>query len=168
MRILMSSVYQVPYLFVIGDATEDTTRYDVAVNGPRNEDAALKKLLPDLLSIALHVTATKETRNTEGWILTAPNGLPKEFQEAASTGGTSSVGHGSMKMAGMRMSNLAGMAQTVLRKPVVDKTGITGRYDFTLKYDDARPESLLDQLRELGFALEAATLPTEFLVVTKK
>jgi hypothetical protein len=157
LRQLLSNVYQVPAVFVVGDAVEEATRYDVAVTGPRTEDKALRKLLPDLLAIALHVSATRETRQTDGWILTAPHGKPESLKEAASSGGSSRWGDGTLSM-----------IQSELGKPVVDKTGISGRFDFSLKYDGKRPESILEALREFGFEFEAATLPTEYLVVTKK
>jgi VWFA-related protein len=64
--------------------------------------------------------------------------------------------------------HLAEMGQRVLRKPVVDRTGIEGKFDLSLQYEEGRPESLLEILRELGFGIEAAKLPTEFLVLSKK
>ena len=64
--------------------------------------------------------------------------------------------------------HLAEMVQRVLRKPVVDRTGIEGKFDLSLQYEEGRPESLLEILRALGFGIEAAKLPTEFLVLSKK
>ena len=167
-RYLFSSIYEVPAPFVEGDGADDATRYDVSINWPKAEDKALRKLLPDLVAIALHVNVKRETRDTDGWRLTAPHGTPECLKEAASMGGSSMVGHGDLRMTGMNMANLAKIIQTVLRKPVVDGTAIAGRFDFALKYDDARPESVLEQLRERGFEFEAAKVPTEYLVVTKK
>jgi uncharacterized protein (TIGR03435 family) len=58
--------------------------------------------------------------------------------------------------------------QHVLQKPVIDRTGIDGRFDLSLQYDDDRPESLLEALKEIGFYFKEAKIPTEFLVVNKK
>lgn len=167
-RNLLSSVYELPLAFVEGDGADDTARYDVSITGPRTEDKALRKLLPDLVAIALRVNVKRETRDTDGWRLTAPHGTPESLKEAASMGGSSMTGRGELRMTGMNLTNLAKMIQGVLRKPVVDGTGIAGRFDLSLKYDDARPESLLEQLRERGFEFEPAKVPTEYLVVTKK
>jgi molybdopterin biosynthesis enzyme len=69
---------------------------------------------------------------------------------------------------GMSMATLAKMIQSVIRKPVVDATGIAGRFDFSVKYEEARAESLMEQLRERGFEFEAAKVATEYLVATRK
>jgi hypothetical protein len=64
--------------------------------------------------------------------------------------------------------HLTEMVRRVLRKPVVDRTGIEGKFDLSLQYEEGHPESLLEILRELGFGIEAAKLTTEFLVLSKK
>jgi uncharacterized protein (TIGR03435 family) len=169
LRELFSGAYGVPSLFVEGDAVADTTtRYDVSMVGPRTEDEALRKLLPDLVAAAFHVTVKRETRDTEGWVLTAPKGRPEGLQEAAGRGGSSQSGGGTFKMTGMAMAQMVRMMQYVLARPVADKTGLEGRYDLALSYEEARPESLVDAMRAAGFGVERATLPTEFLMVSKK
>jgi uncharacterized protein (TIGR03435 family) len=165
---LFSAAYEIPTIFVEGDAFGDPKRYDVSIVGPNSEDTAIGKVLPDLLAIAFHVTAKRETRETEGWILTAPNGKPEALKEAAGSGGSSQAGGGILKITGSKIGMLARMMQFVLKKPVADKTGIQGSFDLALLYEEGRPESLLESLRKIGFALESAKLPTEFLIVSKK
>jgi uncharacterized protein (TIGR03435 family) len=62
-------------------------------------------------------------------------------------------------------------------RPVIDKTGLTGKYDFVLKYkgrwdrdrdaDDLDPMPPMDQAlqRELGLKVEAAKGPVKLLVI---
>jgi len=109
----------------------------------------------------------RETREAEGWVLTAPHGKPEQFNEAASSAGFTAWSGGHIRVIGETMEQLAGIAQSLLRKPVADRTGIAGRFDFDLEFDQSHPESFLDTLRKLGFALDPARLPVEYLVVTK-
>ena len=86
------------------------------------------------------------------------------------------------------MGDLAGVMQTaVLDRPVVDKTGLQGRWDFTLRWtpdetqfagmgvrvpppsnDPDAPPGLFTAFQEqLGLKLEASRAPVEVLVVDK-
>ncbi len=65
------------------------------------------------------------------------------------------------------VSMLARMLEGIIKKPVIDETGLTGRYDFQLSYDRTNPEDAIEAMRKLGFKVEAARRPIEFLVVSK-
>jgi uncharacterized protein (TIGR03435 family) len=52
------------------------------------------------------------------------------------------------------------------RGPGIDKTGLTGAYDFTLSWDEDAGPSLSTALREqLGLRLEADKVPVSYFVV---
>jgi uncharacterized protein (TIGR03435 family) len=167
-RDVFSEVYGIPSIFIEGNAVKENTRYDVSAVGPSSENEALKKELQTLLEIAFQVTAKKETHDTEGWILMASKGKPKQLKATATSAGSSEVGRGQLTIAGMGMEQLVRSMQHVLQKPVIDRTGIDGRFDLSLQYEDGRPESLLEALKEIGFSFEEAKIPIEFLVVNKK
>jgi len=168
MRELFAAVYSIPSSFVEGDGMDDRTSYDVSVFGPGSEDEALQKALPELLGIAFQVTTKREVRETDGWIVVAPAGRPPGLVKAAGAGGVTQAGGGILKMTGMGMGQLVAMMQRVLNKPVVDKTGIEGRFDVSFQYDQDKPETLLEAMRKDGFDFKASKLATEFLVVTNK
>ena len=83
------------------------------------------------------------------------------------------------------MSNLVGVLSQLTGRKVVDRTGLTGQYDFTLSYapnrggagrgvsntspaDNGFPDSVLTAVREqLGLNLEAQKSPVEFIVVDR-
>jgi uncharacterized protein (TIGR03435 family) len=60
------------------------------------------------------------------------------------------------------MSELASSLAGVLRAPVADRTGLTERYSFTLKYAPSVFEALPDQL---GLRLEKEKASVETLVI---
>ena len=166
-RHLLSQATNVPPDFVVGEAADDSTPYDVSLTVPRASSAAFQKLVPDILCLAFHVTMRRETRDTDGWILKAPQGKPDALKEATSGGGTASCRAGKLNMTGGSMDQLAAMIRGVVHKPVADRTGIPGTFDLALKYDEKQPESILDVLRGLGFTIEPGVVPTEFLVVSR-
>jgi uncharacterized protein (TIGR03435 family) len=73
------------------------------------------------------------------------------------------------------MSDLALLLKFFMDRPVVDQTGLAGRYDFQLKwtFDDSRvppgsnaPPSLFTAIQEqIGLKLEAKKALTDVLVV---
>ncbi len=106
-----------------------------------------------------------------------PNGLPGLFFR----------GLGNLPVQNATMADLAGVMQgAVLDRPVVDQTGISGRYDFTLTWtpdesqfgglgvkvppppDNATAPGLFEAIQEqLGLKLESTKAPVEILVVDR-
>jgi uncharacterized protein (TIGR03435 family) len=78
---------------------------------------------------------------------------------------------------GCSMGQWVGMLTNLFGRPVIDKTGLTGKYDFVLKYkgrwdrdrkaDDLDPTPPMDRAlqEELGLKVEAAKGPAKVLVI---
>ena len=63
-------------------------------------------------------------------------------------------------------SMLANILTQMGKGPAVDKTGLTGAYDFKLCWNDTDGPSLFSALQEqLGLKFEAQKVPVEFLIV---
>jgi uncharacterized protein (TIGR03435 family) len=71
----------------------------------------------------------------------------------------------------MDAEHIAGILAHRAGQPVVDKTGLTGTYDFTLSYAPANePNSSLADFftalqEQLGLKLESQKVPVNFLVI---
>jgi uncharacterized protein (TIGR03435 family) len=111
-----------------------------------------------------------------------PNGLPGLFFQGAGPGGGLSF-----NVTNATMAEVAGVLQgSVLDKPVVDQTGLAGKYDFTVKFTpdatqmtgfgprppevdnpDAPPDLFAAFERQLGLKLEGAKAPVDVLVIDK-
>jgi uncharacterized protein (TIGR03435 family) len=88
-------------------------------------------------------------------------------------------GPGGVRGAAAPISNLTGLLSQQLGRTVIDRTGLTGKYDFVLKWtpdtayhvesdNDGPPDgpSLFTAVQEqLGLRLESAKAPVEFLVI---
>jgi uncharacterized protein (TIGR03435 family) len=75
-----------------------------------------------------------------------------------------------MKLIGGDIGLLAGQIEHVLRKPVVDKTGLTGRYDLNLHWTPTEDpfEGLSKATEEqLGLRLEEQQIPVETFTVDR-
>jgi uncharacterized protein (TIGR03435 family) len=69
------------------------------------------------------------------------------------------------------MAELAGLLQrAILNRPVIDRTGLTGRYNFDLEWADRRLSSATDPdifgaVRQLGLKLEPAQDIVDTIVI---
>ena len=177
-----------------GQPWMENEKFDVTgqpeAQGQPNErqlKAMLQKLLADRFKLVHH----RETRDLPVYAIVVaagghkltkndgnPNGLPRLFFK----------GLGNLPAMNATMADLAGVMQTaVLDRPVVDKTGLPGRYDFTLTWtpDDSQfrglgvqvpapstdvnaPPGLFTAIQEqLGLKLESMSAPVEVLVIDR-
>ena len=69
------------------------------------------------------------------------------------------------------MANLAGSLSSAVQRIVLDRTGLSGGFDFDLTYStdqaaDASAPSIFTALQEqLGLKLDSVRVPTEVLVI---
>jgi uncharacterized protein (TIGR03435 family) len=111
-----------------------------------------------------------------------PNGLPSLFFGGAGPGGGTNL-----NVINATMAEVAQVLQgSVLDKPVVDQTGLSGKYDFTVKFTpdatqmtgfgprppasdnpDAPPDLFAAFQQQLGLKLEGAKAQVDVLVIDK-
>ncbi len=139
-------------------------------------------MLQTLLTDRFHLEVHHVQKDLPVYNLVVNRGGPKLRESPAGTKSTANVrARGNrgihIEATGMTMPNLVGnQLSGYSGRPVFDKTGLTGSYDFTLDFyveslaagPDAVPEgpSLLTALQEeLGLKLEPATAPFDTVVI---
>jgi uncharacterized protein (TIGR03435 family) len=154
--------------------------------------AMLRKLLADRFHLSFH----REKKEFSIYELTVAKGGPKitastaPFDEAsnvtstlypASSGG---IDHALMPAHNVTMREFASVLQrAILDRPVVDRTELSGRYDFNLEWtpddsqfggqlpsgapDSDRPGLFTAVQQQLGLRIEAARGPLEALVIDR-
>lgn len=192
---LISFAYRVHAAQITG-APEwvESARYDITAqpqaDGTPN-DRQIRAMLQHLLEERFKLTVTRGTKELPVYVLSIgkdghkltpndrnPNGLPGMFFK----------GPGMLPALNAGMADLASLMQSVvLDRPVVDRTALTGRFDFTLNWtpDDSQfrglggrapapsndpnaPPGLFTAIQEqLGLRLESARAPVEVLVVDR-
>lgn len=146
----------------------------------------LQKLLADRFKLAFH----REKRELSVYaIIIGKTGNHKLTKSEGNPNGPPTLyfrGHGNLPARNATMAEFAGaMQNAVLDRPVIDQTGITGRYDFTLTWtpdefqyanDPPRPPApetnpapgLFTAIQDqLGLKLETTKAPAEVFVIDK-
>lgn len=197
---LLASAYNIkPYLISGGPSWINSTGFDVQAKVAAEDVPLFKKLtatqrglmLRKLLADRFHLTVHIETKTlpvynlvvaTNGPKLTAaapdpPPSTDVDPSEKPKMRGRMSMGPGMLKLESMPLSSLIDQLGYALDRPVIDKTGLTGKYDVSLKW---RPENqaasdsssgedvpdLFTALQEqLGLKLEPAKGPVDTLVI---
>ena len=148
----------------------------------------LQKLLVDRFALKYH----REQRELPVYAIQLAPGGPKMKETAAGPNDPQAFGFrglGDLIVGNMSMKDFAfGMQSAVTDRPVLDQTGLTGRYDFTLKWtpDDSQfaqfrgavppaqpagdnpnaPPSLYTAMQEaLGLKFTATKAPDEVIVI---
>jgi len=170
------------------DITAKVGPADVAafrkVTDPIQRAPMLQKILMDRFHLAFHyetrelpvyllVVAKSGMRMTEIQPAIGPNGMKD--------GGGRQLGRGRIQSMGQPMKPLVNALTHELGRPVVDQTGLTGYYNFTLKWtpdeglapkgaspDDTAAPSIFTAVQEqLGLKLENGKAPIPVLVVDR-
>jgi uncharacterized protein (TIGR03435 family) len=177
---------------IIGPSWIDSARYAVTIKADQEGSPnipqmriLMQKLLADRFKLVTH----REKKELSLYALTIAKGGPKL---AAHPGPPSNqwgygFGLGSINGRNTTMTEFAGWLQAnLMEQPVVDRTGLTDRYDFSLRYTpdasarltnipnavprpttdvDALPDLFTAFQQQLGLKLEAARGPVDIVVV---
>ena len=111
----------------------DAKRDDQQSHSPEETRAMLQKLLADRFALRMH----RETQQRPAYLLTLAKGGPK-FQPVREDRSTNvHVTPDSVRLEAAGIDRLTLVLATSLGRPVVDRTGLSGRYDLALVWDDA-------------------------------
>jgi len=129
----------------------------------------LQTLLADRFKLRLH----RDHKDVQGYALVVAKNGPKLKPEASGDEHGSLVpGRTPFEFEGKKvtLSDLASLLSGFLRAPVVDKTGLASRYDFTLKYAprmlNPPGHSIFEALPDqLGLRLEREKVSIEIIVI---
>jgi uncharacterized protein (TIGR03435 family) len=104
------------------------------------KSAASKVLLLGILEERFHLRAHVETRQLPVYdLMIAKGGLKmKAASDQKNPGGLLRFGDGMLADQGIEISTLTGQLTSLIHRMVIDKTGLKGRFDLTLKYSPDR------------------------------
>jgi uncharacterized protein (TIGR03435 family) len=130
-----------PRQIVGGPAWLESDKYDLVAK-PDGEgtpnDRQWKVMVQKMLADRFKLTFHHDTRELSVYALEVGKSGPKLTKSEGDPNGLPGLffrGLGDLPARNANMADFAGVMQsTVLDRPVVDHTGITGRYDFTLKW----------------------------------
>jgi uncharacterized protein (TIGR03435 family) len=149
---------------------EDATAY--AKLSREQRSLMLQAMLADRFMLKSH----RETKDLPIYALVVAKGgskLKESSPEEAAMGMVRMRGKGEIDSVGGSIDSLPMFLTRELDRPVVNKTGLTGKYDFTLKFQpgqstevDSDAASIFTAVQEqLGLKLEPTKSPLEVLVI---
>ncbi len=171
-------------------------KYDIAARLPQGgepSDAQLRTMLKNLLQSRFGLSFHTEQRALSVYAISIGKNGPAGIKMVKNTTNgmrTGSQGLGRVTFSGATMANFALQLQLrVLDRPVIDQTGLTDRYDFTLNWRpdefqfpratagqraaavsrgaDALPDLFTALQEQLGLKLNATKAPVDVLVIDK-
>lgn len=195
LRRIVASSFRIQDKMVFGPDWMDSVRYDIEAKGsPTANSPEVWEMMRSLLAERFHLKYHLETRVMPAYVIVVARGGHKLVKgedgecAAAVKAGQSSCDAIQFLPFGMGIRNMpvaafaAGVARRLQDRPVVDRTGLDGRYDAQVLWrpDDATPEQLAqipaDRRppdvnifeafeQQAGLRLEARREPIEVLVV---
>jgi uncharacterized protein (TIGR03435 family) len=163
-----------------GPAWIDSDTYDINAKIPGSDGQwtrekvlnMLQSLLADRFQLAVH----RETRQVSGYVLAVAKTGPKMTPAKPGPDDSNTSSNGTyLKATNVTMELLARRLSRNrdIGKVVVDKTGLTGKFDFELEWAPAQAETddhagIFTALQEqLGLKLESAKVPVEAVVIDR-
>ncbi len=160
----------------------DDEHYEInaKAEGPAQSDE-LRAMLQTLLTERFDLEFHRVTKTISAYALTIANGGLKINEVAPGDSHSTSGGRGSLSAKNVPIARLADRLSNLLGSPVVDQTGNTGFFDFSLSWspektspspspsavDDNGPSLFTALQEQLGLKLESRKVPVEFIVVDR-
>jgi uncharacterized protein (TIGR03435 family) len=151
-------------------AGEDAAAFGKLRVGERN------RMLQALLQHRFNLKAHLDSRELPVYDLVVAKGGPKLKQASPDEAAKAMLwlrNRGEIDSTSMPLHSLPSMLARELDRPVVDKTGLTGSYDFTLRFapattatSDSQDPSIFTAVQEqLGLKLEPSKAPLDVLII---
>ena len=142
--------------------------------------AQTQRMVQGLLTDRFGLKVHHETREVTGYALTLAKGGPKMVKSQGDPNGLPrqnshmNAGQREIQFSNNTMHEFAMAMQFYMSEPVVDRTGLAGRWDFELKWtpdetralpENAAPGVFTAVQEQLGLKLEPGKMPVDVLVV---
>ena len=161
----LGRAYGVPTTRILGPETLLESRYEISVRLPIDQ---FELLFQQALTASLQLRVSNQKKSVEVLVLTAGEDSAEKLKPSVmGSGGSMTMGgRGKIKTMNGEISRLAQSLESVLERIVEDGTGIEGKYDWEITYEEDDPNSVLAALKEqLGLQIRKEQREIEFLVV---
>ena len=159
----------------------DSDRYDIVAKADQPVgDGILMAMLQTLLAERFKLAIHRENRPIQAYILEVAKNGPK-LEKAGDAASTTGNGHGLIDARAIAMTRFAAVLARQMDAPVVDRTGLEGKFNLKLQWtpesdkplkpgtDAAAMDSGLSIFtaiqQQLGLRLRAQRVPVEMIVI---
>lgn len=168
LREILSEAYQIPENRIDAPEWCSKARFDYSIVTPQHGESLRTPLLKQALEEAFQLKLHREIKETPVYILRKLDGQEPKLRLATAQGksGYWNPRKGEAELMGRSAGVIAHLAQLVLGDDSFDETGLTGQYDFDLKWDASQPSSLIAAIHnQLGLELVADHRKLDHLVL---
>jgi uncharacterized protein (TIGR03435 family) len=173
-RELIGIAWNLPRTRMIFPDDMPSGNFDLMETLPKGQNTPA---LRDKIETQFGLVAHKESRDTDVLLLEVSDPIKLE-QHVSHRGNPSAYMTGDNKTQNYHfkhetLSNLGSAVEGFFNSPILDRSGVSGHYDFELKWasrltlTDQRSPAIRDQFAEFGLELVPSREPIEMLVVEK-
>ena len=196
LRKILETAYNLRTFQILGGPTWlDADRYDISARNDaalnvlpkKQRNAEMRRGLQTVLADRFQLEVHRETREWPEYALVVAKGGNRLNPPDDGVGNGINAGCGAMRGTRATMSDLAMVLSRQMERPVLDKTSLSGRYDFEMNYtpdngcasrqpdgSTANSETLTDRpsiftalQEQLGLKLESIKGPVEVIVIDR-
>jgi uncharacterized protein (TIGR03435 family) len=152
----------------------ESQEYDVSAKVEGDQQLSLEQMRPmlrRLLEQRFHLVVHRETKMASGFELIIAKGGPRLQASKDNSKPSAQILSDRLEVRHMDAEHIASVLAHRAGEPVVDRTGLTGTFDFTLSYaptndpNSSLPEFFTALREQLGLKLESQKVPVDFLVI---
>ena len=163
---LIIAAYQTSPYRVINNLPESTKIYKVSVIVPPGREETLFPLFQQALITTFGISVKREMREADVFVLSAPQGAAAKLQPSQAAKELGGNIRNRIFSKRQPIKRLAELLESVLGRSVIDKTNLTGEYDWELQYSKVDKSVLFNSLREkLGLELTETKQAIEMLII---
>lgn len=160
---LLMYAYDVPEDRLVWKSPMPDDVYDLRMISGAADQTALAPLLQGAIASALHLTVTPKQVSESVWVLTATPTAHNLLQPTASTAGSMTTTDGQqVNIINASLDSFARQLEDYLQVPVLNETGIDGKYDIELDFPEkgsAAAAALIEKKLGLQLHQEQRTVP---------
>lgn len=165
---LIVAAYQTSPSRIVNNLPESSQKYRVSVIVPPGREETLYPLFQQALAATFGLQVRREMRETDVIVLTVPRGEVSKLQPSQAKEGLNMMMRGQIRSKKQPISTLTQLLEDIWGRPVIDKTGLAGEYDWELPYSRVDKTVLLNAVRErLGLEITETKQPIEMLIVSR-
>jgi len=165
---LISQVTDIPIHQIDSKAKLPDGKFDLIASMPRGYEDRLRPDAQSALLTAFALRTRRENRLADVFVLKIPDGKQHKLTPTAMEDGGQSMSswNTGIEMTGVHFDYFVETLARRLKRPVVNETGVSDRFDISLKWDVDAPEAIIKAVNnDLGLELQPAKRSIEFLVI---
>ncbi len=168
LKVIILDLWDMPLARISFSENFDERNYDVVARIPFDDRQLLRTLVREGIERQFGLRIERVTRMQKAYTLTSAltpaSGIEPGGEDDVPMSG---VGQGSLIGTAQSLQDIANALEGLLGAPVINETGLTGKYNYSVSSKMPQPEAVFDFADKLGLKLAPVERPIEILVIQK-